>query len=74
MKRNSLATAIALALMVAGCEKSAETAAPGSAANTAAATPEVVAVGEVVATVNGKPISKSAFESGRTERRTLSDQ
>lgn len=62
MKRNSLATAIALALMVAGCEKSADTAAPGAAANNAAATPEVVAVGEVVATVNGKPISKSAFE------------
>ena len=56
MKNYTLASAIALALMATGCDKASDKSAPGSAA------PEVVAVGEVVATVNGKPISKAAFE------------
>ena len=57
MKNYTLASAIALALMATGCDKASDkAAAPGAAA------PEVVAVGEVVATVNGKPISKAAFE------------
>ena len=56
MKNYTLASAIALALMASGCDKASDKSAPGTAA------PEVVAVGEVVATVNGKPISKAAFE------------
>lgn len=57
MKKYSLASAVALALMASGCDK-------GSNGGTDAAkgVPQVVAVGEVVATVNGKPISKEAFE------------
>ena len=57
MKNYTLASAIALALMATGCDKASDKAAAPSAA-----APEVVAVGEVVATVNGKPISKAAFE------------
>jgi peptidyl-prolyl cis-trans isomerase C len=58
MKKYTLASAITLALLTAGCDKGSNTAqtVPGSSA------PEVVAVGDVVATVNGKPISKAAFE------------
>ena len=56
MKNYTLASAIALALMASGCDKASDKSTPGTAA------PEVVAVGEVVATVNGKPISKAAFE------------
>lgn len=50
MKKYSIASVSLLAVMVAGCDKP-ETAAP-----------QVVAVGEIVATVNGKPISKAAVE------------
>jgi peptidyl-prolyl cis-trans isomerase C len=58
MKKYTLASAITLALLTAGCDKGSNTAqtVPGSSA------PEVVAVGDVVATVNGKPISQAAFE------------
>jgi len=58
MKKYTLASTITLALLTAGCDKGSNTAqtVPGSSA------PEVVAVGDVVATVNGKPISKAAFE------------
>ncbi len=58
MNKYTLASAITLALMTAACDKGNNTApaAPGASA------PAVVAVGEVVATVNGKPISKAAFE------------
>ena len=50
MNKNVLVFAGALALLAAGCHKSPSTG------------PQVVATGEVVATVNGKAISKSAFE------------
>jgi peptidyl-prolyl cis-trans isomerase C len=50
MNKNVLVLAGAFALLAAGCDKSPSTA------------PQVVATGEVVATVNGKAISKSAFE------------
>jgi peptidyl-prolyl cis-trans isomerase C len=56
MKKYTLASAITVALLATGCDKASDKAAPGAAA------PAVVAVGEVVATVNGKPISKAAFE------------
>jgi len=58
MKKYTLASAITLALLAAGCDKGSNTAqtVPGASA------PEVVAVGDIVATVNGKPISKAAFE------------
>jgi peptidyl-prolyl cis-trans isomerase C len=58
MKKYTLASAITLALLAAGCDKGNNTAqtVPGASA------PEVVAVGDIVATVNGKPISKAAFE------------
>jgi peptidyl-prolyl cis-trans isomerase C len=58
MKKYTLASAITLALLAAGCDKGNNTAqtVPGESA------PEVVAVGDIVATVNGKPISKAAFE------------
>ena len=50
MNKNVLVFAGAFALLATGCDKSPSTA------------PQVVATGEVVATVNGKAISKSAFE------------
>ena len=58
MKKYTLASAITLALLAAGCDKGSNTAqtVPG------ASVPEVVTVGDIVATVNGKPISKAAFE------------
>lgn len=58
MNKYTLASAITLALLSAGCDKGSNTAqtVPGASA------PEVVAVGDIVATVNGKPISKAAFE------------
>lgn len=78
MNRYSLASAIALALLVTGCDQAGDQAqkappAPNQAQKAPAATaadqaqkapaaPEVVAVGESVAIVNGKPISKAAFE------------
>jgi peptidyl-prolyl cis-trans isomerase C len=65
MSNYSLATAVTLALLASGCDK------PGDAnkANTPSskAPTEVAAVGEVVATVNGKPISKAAVEILSTE-------
>lgn len=66
MSRYTLATAVTLALLAAGCEKSADPSAvnqPKAPAAAAAQAPQaIVAVGEVVATVNGKPISKAAVE------------
>ena len=50
MNKNVLVFAGAFALLATGCDKSPSTG------------PQVVATGEVVATVNGKAISKSAFE------------
>ena len=61
MKKYTLASAISLALLAAGCEKGSNTT-PATPAAPAAPAPEVVAVGDIVATVNGKPISKAAFE------------
>ena len=51
MKKYALASATVLALLAAGCDKSDK--------NTG---PHVVAQGEVVATVNGKPISRGSLE------------
>jgi len=53
MKKTSLAFAISAALLAAGCDKQSDQSAGG---------PQVVAVGETIAMVNGKPISKAAFE------------
>lgn len=53
MKKTSLAFAISAALLAAGCDKQSDQSAGG---------PQIVAVGETIATVNGKPISKAAFE------------
>lgn len=49
MKYSSLATAVVVALTATACSKSDTQ-------------PKIVAEGEVVATVNGKPISKASFE------------
>ena len=49
MKYSSLVTAIAVALAATACSKSDSQ-------------PKIVAEGEVVATVNGKPISRASFE------------
>ena len=52
MKKTSLAFAVSVALLAAGCDKQSDQ----------AKGPQVVAVGESIAIVNGKPISKAAFE------------
>jgi peptidyl-prolyl cis-trans isomerase C len=62
MSKYSLVTAVALALMASGCDKPA-----GTDKSATGAPAAVVAVGEVVATVNGKPISKAAVEILSTE-------
>ncbi len=92
-KPSLLTVAVSLALLAAGCENASNT--PPPPVNPAATPPapvtpapapsaakpleEVVAVGEVVATVNGKPISKAALEilaqevNGRRGGNTIPD-